>query len=557
MSLPIGQGLRGSGLGLLAWIVLALAWFVTLQVRPLLDPDEGRYAEIPREMVASGDWVTPRFDDLKYFEKPPLQYWATALAYEAFGVHEWSARLWSVGLAFACLPLIFAWVRRLYGRGSALVALTALAVSPFFVIVAHINLLDGAFTFWLTATVLCFTLAQVAPLNSSAERRWMLLAWAAAALAVLSKGIVVGVLAGAALIIYTLSERDARTWRRLHPLTGVPLFAALAAPWFIVVSARNPSFPQFFFVHEHFARFLTTVHQRVEPWWYFLPLLLLGVLPWLLPLARAVRRAWAPEGREAASIVVSAGGPPRFRPLKFLLIFAAVTLVFFSASGSKLAPYILPMLPVLAVVTGAASGAGDEFARQAARLGAGLILMVAVGLILYSARRNSFVPHEALRWAVAGVLAALIPVVASWRVPATRQTSTLLVTAAGACLAWQCLLCAYAWVPPSRSARELVRTARPFIGPGTALYSVGQYRETVSPYLERTLQLVGYEGELQFGLSEEPQRRLGIDDFAARWSAGGEAVAFFDPGVWDAWRRRGLPGHVIAADNYTVAVSRL
>ncbi|HEV3180503.1 MAG TPA: glycosyltransferase family 39 protein, partial [Steroidobacteraceae bacterium] len=140
MSLPLGQGLRGSGLGLLAWIVLALAWFATLQVRPLLDPDEGRYAEIPREMVASGDWVTPRFDDLKYFEKPPLQYWATALAYEAFGVHEWSARLWSVGLAFACLPLIFAWVRRLYGRGSALVALTALAVSPFFVIVAHINL---------------------------------------------------------------------------------------------------------------------------------------------------------------------------------------------------------------------------------------------------------------------------------------------------------------------------------------------------------------------------------------------------------------------------------
>lgn len=557
MSLPIGQRLRGSGPGVLAWIMLALAWFATLQVRPLLDPDEGRYAEIPREMAASGDWVTPRFDDLKYFEKPPLQYWATAVAYEAFGVHEWSSRLWSVGLAFACLPLIFAWVRRLYGRGSALVALTALAVSPFFVIVAHINLLDGAFTLWLTATVLCFTLAQVAPLKSIAERRWMLLAWAAAALAVLSKGIVVGVLAGAALIFYTLSERDARTWRRLHPLTGVPLFAALAAPWFIVVSARNPSFAQFFFVHEHFARFLTTVHQRVEPWWYFLPLLLLGVLPWLLPLARAVRRAWASAGSDSASIAVSAGGSPRFRPLKFLLIFAAVTLVFFSASGSKLAPYILPMLPVLAAVTGAASGAGDEFARHAARLGAGLVLIVAVGLILYSARRNSYVPHEALRWAVAGALAALIPVVASWRVPATRQTTTLIVTAAGACIAWQCLLCAYAWVPPSRSARELVRTARPFIGPGTALYSVGQYRETVSPYLERTLQLVGYEGELQFGLSEEPQRRLGIDDFAARWSAGGEAVAFFDPGVWDAWRRRGLPGHVIAADNYTVAVSRL
>jgi 4-amino-4-deoxy-L-arabinose transferase-like glycosyltransferase len=557
MALPIGQGLRGSGLGLLAWIILALAWFATLQVRPLLDPDEGRYAEIPREMVASGDWVTPRFDDLKYFEKPPLQYWTTALAYEAFGVHEWTSRLWSVGLAFACLPLIFAWVRRLYGRASALVALTALAVSPFFVIVAHINLLDGAFTFWLTATVLSFTLAQWAPLASLAERRWMLAAWAAAALAVLSKGIVVGVLAGAALIFYTLSERDARTWRRLHPLTGVPLFAALAAPWFIVVSLRNPSFPQFFFVHEHFARFLTTVHQRVEPWWYFLPLLLLGILPWVVPAVRAVRRAWAADGSESARTAVPADGPPRFRPLKFLLIFAAVTLVFFSASGSKLAPYILPMLPLLAAVTGAASGAADEFGRHAARFGAVLILVVAAGLMVYSARRNSYVPHEAVRWALAGVLAGLIPVAATWRIPAARQSSALIVTAAGACIAWQCLLCAYAWVPPSRSARELVRAARPFVGPGTPLYSVGQYRETVSPYLGRTLQLVGYEGELQFGLSEEPQRRLEINDFAARWSAGGEAVAFFDPGVWDAWRRRGLPGRVIAADNYTVAVSRL
>ncbi len=87
-----------------------LVWFATAPWRPLFDPDEGRYAEIPREMTVSGDWVTPRFNDLKYFEKPPLQYWATAAAYEVFGVREWSSRLWSTGLAFACLPLVFVWV---------------------------------------------------------------------------------------------------------------------------------------------------------------------------------------------------------------------------------------------------------------------------------------------------------------------------------------------------------------------------------------------------------------------------------------------------------------
>src|ERR1700722_11249544 len=116
--------------GWLLWRVLALAWFATIQLRPLFDPDEGRYAEIPREMLVSGDWITPRFDGLKYFEKPPLQYWATAAVYSVAGVNEWSSRLWSAGLAFACLPLVFAWVRRLYGFEAGLASLVALALSP-------------------------------------------------------------------------------------------------------------------------------------------------------------------------------------------------------------------------------------------------------------------------------------------------------------------------------------------------------------------------------------------------------------------------------------------
>jgi 4-amino-4-deoxy-L-arabinose transferase-like glycosyltransferase len=540
------EGLRPGRLGWLAWLLLAACWFATVQVRPLTDPDEGRYAEIPREMLASGDFVTPRFDSLKYFEKPPLQYWATAAVYSAAGVSEWSSRAWSAALAFACLPLVLAFTARRYGFTAGLAALTVLAVSPYFEILGHLNLLDQAFTFWLSAAVLAFALAQLAPVGAAAERRWMLLAWAAAAAAVLSKGIVVGVLAGAALILYTLSERDTLTWRRLHVLPGVALFLVIAAPWFILVSLRNPSFPGFFFVHEHFARFLTTVHQRVEPWWYFLPLLLLGVLPWLVPVVRASRAGW----REAAP----------FKPLRFLLIYAAVTLLFFSASGSKLAPYILPMFPALAVVTGAATTDAarlSRLARHGAWVGAALVPFIAVGLLIYSARRNAYVPHAAAAWAVAAVAAAwaaALPLLAGRGVAAARRTA--LVSAAGAILAWQFLLCAYTLTPPARSARDLVRSARPTIGAATALYSVGQYRETVSPYLGRTLQLVAYEGELQFGLREEPEKRLSLEQFVARWSAGGDAVAFFDPGVWDSLRRTGLPGHVLAADNYTVAVSR-
>ncbi|HXY96671.1 MAG TPA: glycosyltransferase family 39 protein, partial [Steroidobacteraceae bacterium] len=282
MASEAGQAREQRGSMWLAWIVLAAAWFATAPLRPLFDPDEGRYAEIPREMLASGDWITPRFDGLKYFEKPPLQYWATAAVYSVAGLSEGSSRLWSVALAFGCLALTFAWTRSLYGSAAALAALSALAVSPYFLIVGHLNLLDAGLTFFLTAAVFAFTRAQTALPASRAERNWMLIAWAAAALAVLSKGIVVGVLAGGALIVYTLLERDSSPWRRLHLLSGLPLFLVLTCPWFIAVSARNPGFASFFFVHEHFTRFLTTVHQRVEPWWYFLPLLLLGVLPWIV-----------------------------------------------------------------------------------------------------------------------------------------------------------------------------------------------------------------------------------------------------------------------------------
>jgi 4-amino-4-deoxy-L-arabinose transferase-like glycosyltransferase len=532
--------------GWLAWLALAIAWCATLQVRPMLDPDEGRYAEIPREMWVSHDFVTPRFNDLKYFEKPPLQYWATAAVYELGGVHEWSSRLWTVGLGFGCLLLVCLWTQALYGAAAGLGALTALGVSPFFIVVAHLNLLDAGFAFWLTAMVLSFTRAQLSPPGSRAERAWMLISWALAALAVLTKGIVVGVLAGGALILYTLLERDPRPWRRLHLRLGLPLFALICVPWFVLVARRNPRFLEFFFVHEHFARFLTTVHQRVEPWWFFLPLLLLAVLPVLVPAWSAARAAW----REAP-----AGPGAPFRALRFLLIYALLMLAFFSASGSKLAPYILPMVPVLAVLIGAACTDPRALARIAARSGSIFALVCAGGLLVYSARRNSYVPQPAIAWALAAAVLCLLSLVASFT--RLNARAAVMVTIGCALLTWQALLCEYSVVPPSRSGRDLVTAVRSSIHGGTALYSVGQYRETLAPYLGRTLQLAGYEGELQFGLSEEPQRRMSTEQFAARWSAGGDAVAFFDPGVWDQWRRRGLPGRVIAADNYTVAVSRL
>jgi 4-amino-4-deoxy-L-arabinose transferase-like glycosyltransferase len=537
---------RARGLEWLPWLVLAAAWFATLQVRPMFDPDEGRYAEIPREMVASGDWLTPRLDGLKYFEKPPLQYWASAAAYSVFGLSEWTSRLWTVGLAFACLPMVCGWTRRFYGSNAALAAVAALALSPYFGIVGHLDLLDAGFTFWLTGAVFAFTLAQSSEVGGRDERRWMLIAWLAAALAILSKGIVVGVLTGVSLIVYSVIERDMQPWKRLHLAIGLPLFLLVVAPWFVAVSLRNPDFPQFFFVHEHFARFLTTVHQRVEPWWFFLPLLLLGVLPWGLSLAGACARAWRDPGPT-----------PQFKPLRFLLVFVVFTLVFFSASGSKLAPYLQPMFPPLAVILGVYVADRPGFMRRMTVITASLVTFVAAGLLIYSAIRNSFVPHEAVIWAAAAVIAVLAAVGVAWTQQRLGAMASALVVAAAGALAWQCFMTALGVVPPARSARDLVMAVKPYVHPQTDLFSVGQYRETISPYLQRTLTVVEFQGELEFGLHAEPGKQMATAaDFVRRWNTSTDAVAFFGPKVWDSYRHRGLPGRVIAADNYTIAVSR-
>ncbi|HEX5462042.1 MAG TPA: glycosyltransferase family 39 protein [Steroidobacteraceae bacterium] len=549
MSGKTGAGAHAGGLRWWGWIALAAVWLVTIQIRPMLDPDEGRYAEIPREMVTTGDWVTPRLDGLKYFEKPVLQYWATATIYSVVGLSNWSSRLWTVLLGFGCLPLVYGWVARLFDRRAAVAAVVLLAMSPYFGIVGHLDLLDAGFTFWMCATVLAFAQAQCARPRSGAERGWMLVCWAAAALAVLSKGIVVFVLAGGTLIAYSAVERDLRPWRRMHFGLGVPLFLALAAPWFILVSRRNADFVPFFFVHEHFQRFLTQEAQRVEPWWYFLALLALGALPWLLPMLRGAVGAWRDSGSTS-----------QFKPLKFLLLFSALTLVFFSMSGSKLATYILPIFPPLAALTGIGIAARPGFLTRSSGVAAGLALFVAGGFLVYSHQRIGAIPTQPIGWAIAAAVAALAAVAAALaarsRGPETAGWRPLTVALLFV-FTWQALLCVYTVMPPARSAYALVQAVAPDVHAGTALYSVGQYRQTIPPYLGRMLTLVSFQGELEFGQAREPGRQTATpEQFVRRWEASRDAVAFFDPRVWDHYRGQGLPGRVIAQDRFTVAVSR-
>ena len=271
--------------------ILAFSWFVTLDYRDLIRPDEGRYAEIAREMLVTGDWMTPRLNGFKYFEKPALQYWATAAAFSAFGVHEWTARLWAALTGLTGIFMVGFTGARLYGRAAGLYAAAISASCVLYVFVGHLNTLDMGLSFFLCMSVCAFVIAQQDAQSDRGRRVWMLLAWASAALAVLSKGLIGILLPGGALLLYILLQRDWGRLRQLNLLSGAALFIAISAPWFILVSLANAEFFRFFFIHEHFERFLTKTHGRFQPAWYFVPILLGSMVPWTLTMIPALARS--------------------------------------------------------------------------------------------------------------------------------------------------------------------------------------------------------------------------------------------------------------------------
>src|SRR5574343_664958 len=202
---------------LLALSILACLWFFSLDVRALIKPDEGRYAEIAREMALSGDFITPTLNGLKYFEKPPLQYWAPALGFQAFGLHEWVARLWTALTGFAGIWLAWLTGSQLFGRRSGVLAAAVLMSCLLYNVIGHMNTLDMGFSFFLQLTISGFLLGVVMPAHSSlVAHRWRMAMWSGLGLAVLSKGIAALVLCGGTLIIVSMLTQDWKVWQRMN-----------------------------------------------------------------------------------------------------------------------------------------------------------------------------------------------------------------------------------------------------------------------------------------------------------------------------------------------------
>jgi 4-amino-4-deoxy-L-arabinose transferase-like glycosyltransferase len=543
---------RATRIALLVLLLSALAVALDNFDRPLANPDEGRYSEISREMAASGDWITPRLDGLKYFEKPPLQYWATAAAFRLFGVSDIVARLY-VGLCGLLTILLVGYTaRRLWSGEHGLAAMMALAASPYFMALGGIVTLDMGLTLWTTVSLCAFLIAEGASRDARERSRWLLVAWAGAALAVLSKGLVGILFPAATFFVYAVARHGLRGLRDLDWIRGGLVFFVIAAPWFVAVSLANPEFAGFFFIHEHFTRFLTTEHRRSEPWWYFLPIAIAGFLPWMFAVPSALAHAWE---REA--------GRRDFRPLAFAMTWAAFIVLFFSASGSKLPAYILPAFPALALVLGRylVEAPTKKLAMMVAPVS---LVAIALGIAAWYSPQRQRDPwtrglyEDAQVYTYMAAAALLVTALAgAWLLLRGRRMLAIVVVASGTVLAIERMEDAYERVSPRQSGMAVAEKMLPWLQPSTRLYSVRHYEQSVPFYIGRTMTLVDYYDEFGLGIASEPGRNIAkLAQFPAEWQRPGDALAIMQPDLFEELKAQGLPMQLLHADSRRVLVRK-
>jgi 4-amino-4-deoxy-L-arabinose transferase-like glycosyltransferase len=538
-----------------AWTLLLVAcgivWFAVLGVRPLFNPDEGRYAGIPAEMLASGQFTVPHLDGFVYLEKPPLQYWLTAAALAAFGHNEWAARLVTAGTAALALVFLYQLGVRAFDRERALMAAAMTASMLLYVFMGQLITLDMALGCWLTLATVAFARAQMERDGDRAlGRRWMLACWVAMAAATLTKGLVGIVLPGAVLVLYSLLQRDFRAWRHLELGWGLALYAAFTLPWFMLVERAQPGALDFLIVREHFQRYLTRVHDRYQPWWYFLVVLALGCLPWLPQVLRALLEGWrrrVPQGE--------------FDVSRLLWTSVVFTVVFFSLSDSKLAPYIVPVLPPLALLAAARGPAAVADLGRAAVLQLVLGVALAVASVVYGRRPLAGDPaatYAALRpwlWGLATLL--LVSGGAVLALHRRRFGDAARVLAAAGFAAALALIAGGATAVAARySGKPLLAAAGP-LAAGATLYAVDTFDWTLPFYTQRLVVPVLWRGELDYGLGLAPERGIGsLAEFEARWRASAAAYALLSRSVARQLGADGLEMRVLAQDFDNVFVSR-
>jgi 4-amino-4-deoxy-L-arabinose transferase-like glycosyltransferase len=327
---------RTWGLWLLPVLLLVLA-----TVRPLSIPDEGRYAEVGRWMLMSGDWLTPRVDGIPFFHKPPLLYWLEAASMSVFGATPWAARLVVVLHAFLMLGLMVACVRHFAGVDVARRAGWMLSTSMTFLVAGQYVNHDMMVATWMGVAIWCFARAFMH--EGGIHANWARAGFVACAFGVLSKGLIGLLLPGLVLFVWIAYTWQ---WRKILALpwfSGLLLFAVVTLPWFVLAAREHPDMLAYMFGKHQFGRYTATTFNNARPWWFYGVAVTVLLFPWIFFVAadgvQRVRQRFRKELSDDSAAWVA-----------LCWIWVLAILGFFSIPNSKLIGYALPVMPALAVL---------------------------------------------------------------------------------------------------------------------------------------------------------------------------------------------------------------
>ena len=318
------------------FLIPLILYIALLGVMPQMEPDEARYSLISSAMNETGNYVTPHIKNTIYLEKPPLAPWMTAISFKIFGENDFSARLFTGLCAWGCILLAFFIGRRFRDEKTGLFAAAILTISVFPFILGRINILDMPLTFFLCLAVWLGYLSLI----TEKKRYLSYLFYFVCALAFLTKGIIGVVFPFAILVIWLIWAGRWRHMVRLISPAGIVIFLIVVCPWLYLAHKENSDFLWFFFIREHFLRFTTQMHGKTEPFYYFLPIIIGGTLPWSVYLIRA----WQQKKWKECLFQKDEN--------KLLVVWFLFIVLFFTVSSSKLAPYIAPVFLPIALFAG-------------------------------------------------------------------------------------------------------------------------------------------------------------------------------------------------------------
>ena len=454
--------------------------FLSMGPRALWDPDEGRYAEMAREILVLHDWVTPHLNYLLYFEKPMMFMWLEAFSFKVFGVSEWAARLVSLLDALCGVFLIGLMAKKLWGIRAGLIASLCLITSVEYFVLASAVDINMTLALFLTSAFVFFWLG-----HAEGRAGYFYLFWASMACATLTKGPIGVILPVGGIGIYILITRQFKLIRQSRPVTGILLYLAITLPWFILVSIRNPDFFNFFFINQNIQRYAMS-KERYQPFYYFFLVIIAGFLPWTFLLPTVVKETWMHR---------------MSREIIYIALWFGFIFVFFTPSNSKLATYVLPCFPPLALLLAYAVHSAPDKARIPLILTgifwffAGIALVMSQFILVHglmSLSGNGIGPFMHYGGLMGGVV--IIGVV-SGMLLGLKYDNAAGIGIIGVTIMITALIFTPLW-DDMRSTKALVKD----IQPQARLYTYKSYYPSSSFYTQRKVALVDYSGELDFGV---------------------------------------------------------